>query len=152
MNTSYAFLIIIFSIGLLSKSDLLVLASIVLFTLKLIRLDNLLVVLDNFGIKIGLLFLLLSVMVPLVDGSISLVEIIKSYKSITAFFALISGLLATKVVGMGIVLLERDPELIVGMLLGSIIGIVFFDGVPTGPLVAAGLTAIFYQLYSLLIN
>jgi uncharacterized membrane protein (DUF441 family) len=130
----------------------LVLASIVLFTLKLIRLDNLLVVLDNFGIKIGLLFLLLSVMVPLVDGSISLVEIIKSYKSITAFFALISGLLATKVVGMGIVLLERDPELIVGMLLGSIIGIVFFDGVPTGPLVAAGLTAIFYQLYSLLIN
>jgi uncharacterized membrane protein (DUF441 family) len=91
-------------------------------------------------------------MVPLVDGSISLVEIIKSYKSIIAVFALVSGLLATKVVGMGIILLEREPELIVGMLLGSIIGIVFFNGVPTGPLLAAGLTAIFYQLYSLLFN
>ncbi|PRX29447.1 uncharacterized membrane protein (DUF441 family) [Orenia metallireducens] len=152
MNTSYIFLLIIFSIGLLSKSDLLVLASIVLFILKLIRFDNFLVILDNFGIKIGLLFLLLSVMVPLVDGSISLVEIIKSYKSIIAVFALVSGLLATKVVGMGIILLEREPELIVGMLLGSIIGIVFFNGVPTGPLLAAGLTAIFYQLYSLLFN
>jgi len=124
----------------------------VLFILKLIRFDNFLVILDNFGIKIGLLFLLLSVMVPLVDGSISLVEIIKSYKSIIAVFALVSGLLATKVVGMGIILLEREPELIVGMLLGSIIGIVFFNGVPTGPLLAAGLTAIFYQLYSLLFN
>lgn len=152
MNISYIFLLIIFSIGLLSKSDLLVLASIILFILKLIRGNNLLLILDNLGIKIGLLFLLLSVMVPLVDGSISLLEIIKSYKSVVAIFALISGLLATKVVGMGIVLLERQPELIVGMLLGSIIGIIFFDGVPTGPLLAAGLTAIFYQLYTMLIN
>ena len=127
-------------------------ASTVLFTLKIIRLNNVLVILDNIGIKIGLLFLLLSVMVPLVDGSISLVEIIRGYKSVVAAFALVSGLLATRIIGMGIILLEQEPELIVGMLLGSIIGIVFFDGVPTGPLLAAGLTAVFYQLYSLLIN
>ncbi|TDX51542.1 DUF441 domain-containing protein [Orenia marismortui] len=152
MKTGYIFLFIIFSIGLLSKSDLLVIASIILFFLKLTKLDNALVILDNLGLKIGLVFLLLSVLVPLIDESLSIKEIIKSYKSILSFFALISGILATKVVGAGIGLLDEEPQLIIGMLFGSIIGIVFFGGVPVGPLLAAGLTAIFYRLYSLVIN
>ncbi|WP_018247381.1 DUF441 domain-containing protein [Orenia marismortui] len=152
MKTGYIFLFIIFSIGLLSKSDLLVIASIILFFLKLTKLDNALVILDNLGLKIGLVFLLLSVLVPLIDESLSIKEIIKSYKSILSFFALISGILATKVVGAGIGLLDEEPQLIIGMLFGSIIGIVFFGGVPVGPLLAAGLTAIFYHLYSLVIN
>lgn len=152
MLANYIFLFFIFGIGLLSKSDLLVLASIVLFVLRITRLGNVLFLLDNIGIKIGLLFLLLSVLAPLTNGSISFVEIIKSYKSMIALFALISGILATKIVGIGLGLLDNNPELIVAMLLGSIIGIVFFNGVPVGPLLAAGLTAIFYQLYSLIIS
>ncbi len=147
----YILLFIIFSLGLLARSDLLLIASLILLGFKLIHLDQGLMIIDQIGIKVGLIFLLMAVLVPLVNGSISVVEILKSYKSILAFFAMISGLLATKIVGVGLDLLDQEPELIIAMLFGSIIGIVFFDGVPVGPLLAAGLTAIFYKIYSLLL-
>ncbi len=85
-------------------------------------------------------------------GVLSVKDIFSSYKSVLGIFALISGLIATKVVGVGLVLLDTNPELIVAMLFGSIIGIVFFDGVPVGPLFAAGLTALFYRLYSFILS
>ncbi|WP_035571909.1 DUF441 domain-containing protein [Halonatronum saccharophilum] len=151
MDLGYIFLFVILSIGLLAKSGLLVLASIILALIKISGFDFLLISLEEKGIKLGLLFLLISVMVPMVDGSLSLRDIFSSYKSVLGIFALISGLIATKVVGVGLVLLDSNPELIVAMLFGSIIGIVFLDGVPVGPLFAAGLTALFYRLYSFLL-
>ncbi len=149
MKEGYLFLFILLSIGLLAKSDLLVIASIILGLLKLVRVRLAFTILDNIVIKVGLIFLLLSVLSPLINGDISIGEVLKSYKSILAIFALISGILATQLVGMGIDLLDSEPELIVGMLFGSIVGIVFFGGVPVGPLLAGGLTAFFYRLYSL---
>ena len=47
-------------------------------------------------------------------------------------------------------MLKFDPQLIVGLVLGSILGIVFFRGIPVGPLMAAGITAILYKIFTLI--
>ncbi|GAB6136902.1 DUF441 domain-containing protein [Halanaerobaculum tunisiense] len=140
------------SLGLLAGSNLLVVASVILGMLKLVRFNLVLEILDGRGIKLGLLFLLMAVLSPLASGKLGVKDIMSSYKSILGIFALISGILATQVVGLGINLLDSEPELVVGILLGSIVGVVFFNGVPVGPLLAGGLTAIFYRLYSLLLS
>ncbi|GAB6098589.1 DUF441 domain-containing protein [Halanaerocella petrolearia] len=152
MFESYLLLAFILALGLLAGSNLLVIASTILGLLKLVRLNWILNILDGRGIKLGLLFLLMAVLSPLASGKLGVKDIMNSYKSLLGVFALISGILATQVVGLGIDLLDSDPELVVGMLLGSIVGVVFFNGVPVGPLLAGGLTAIFYRIYSLLLG
>jgi uncharacterized membrane protein (DUF441 family) len=108
--------------------------------------------LDQNGIKLGLLFLLLAVLAPIAKGELGFAEISDSYKSLLGGMALLSGVLATQIISRGIVLLDSEPQLVVGILLGSIIGIVFFNGVPVGPLLAGGLTAIFYRFYLLFLG
>lgn len=47
----------------------------------------------------------------------------------------------------GLELLKLDPQLIVGLVIGSIFGIVFMKGIPVGPLMAAGITAFLLKLF-----
>ncbi|AGB41446.1 putative membrane protein [Halobacteroides halobius DSM 5150] len=152
MLESYLLLTFVLALGLLAGSNLLVIASTILGLLKLFKLNFILNILDGRGIKLGLLFLLMAVLSPMASDKLGIKDIIDSYKSVLGLFALVSGILATQVVGVGINLLDSDPELVVGILLGSIVGIVFFNGVPVGPLLAGGLTAIFYRIYSLLLG
>jgi uncharacterized membrane protein (DUF441 family) len=49
--------------------------------------------------------------------------------------------------GQGLNMLKLDPELMVGLVVGGIIGIVFFKGVPVGPLMAAGIAALFIKIF-----
>jgi len=42
--------------------------------------------------------------------------------------------------------------LIVGLVIGSIFGIIFMRGIPVGPLMAAGITALLIKIFSLLIG
>jgi uncharacterized membrane protein (DUF441 family) len=61
----------------------------------------------------------------------------------------LGGALATYLNGGGLKLLQIDPEIIFGVVIGSIIGITFFGGIPVGPLMAAGLTALFLNIIAL---
>jgi uncharacterized membrane protein (DUF441 family) len=50
---------------------------------------------------------------------------------------------------MGLNLLESRPQVILGLVIGSIIGIVFFKGIPVGPLMAGGVAAFFLYVIEL---
>ena len=64
--------------------------------------------------------------------------------------ALISGAVATTMNHQGLELLQRVPSLMIGLVLGSIVGVVFFGGVPVGPLMAGGIAALLLALYQLI--
>ena len=96
--------------------------------------------------EIGLLFLFLSVLVPFANDNISLKDILKSLLSWRGLACALGGALATYMNGAGLNMLRIQPELLTGLVVGSIIGIVFFKGIPVGPLMAAGLAAIFIKI------
>jgi uncharacterized membrane protein (DUF441 family) len=64
--------------------------------------------------------------------------------------ALLGGALATYMNGKGLDLLKVDPQLIIGLVIGSIFGILFMRGIPVGPLMAAGITAFLLKVFRLL--
>ena len=64
--------------------------------------------------------------------------------------ALTGGAIATYMNGKGLDLLKVDPQLIVGLVIGSIFGILFMRGIPVGPLMAAGITALFLKIATFL--
>jgi uncharacterized membrane protein (DUF441 family) len=66
--------------------------------------------------------------------------------------ALLGGSIATYMNAKGLEILKIDPQLIVGLVIGSIFGIIFMRGIPVGPLMAAGITALLMKIFSFLIG
>lgn len=138
-------LVALLLIGIISRSNLIATAACVLLIIKLCNLHIIFSILERRGLEIGLLFLLLAILVPVASGKVTEKELLITFTSLPGILAIVGGALATHLNGEGLRLLQIDPEMIFGILLGSMIGIVFLDGVPVGPLMAAGLTALFLE-------
>ena len=138
-------LVVLLLIGIVSRSNLIATAACVLLIIKFANLHFVFSILERRGLELGLLFLLLAILVPVATGKVSEKEIIGTFTSLSGILAIVGGALATHLNGEGLKLLQIDPEIIFGLLLGSIIGIVFMGGIPVGPLMAAGLTALFLE-------
>ena len=136
-------------IGIVAHSNLIATAACVLLILKFTNLNLLFPLLERRGLELGLLFLLLSIMVPLANGKVSQRDIIYNLTSLPGVLAVAGGALATHLNTRGLRLLKLDPEIVFGLVLGSIFGIVFLRGVPVGPLMAAGVAALFMELFRL---
>jgi uncharacterized membrane protein (DUF441 family) len=135
-------------IGLIGRSPIISTAACVLLVVKLVHLERYLPVIERRGLELGLLFLTFSVLVPFAAGRIQMKEITAALTSWPGWLALIGGAAATYVNGKGLEMLRIDPQLIVGLVIGSIIGIVFLRGIPVGPLMAAGITALLYKVFT----
>ncbi|HZK17805.1 MAG TPA: DUF441 domain-containing protein [Clostridia bacterium] len=150
MTPEIVLLFALLAVGIFAHSNLIAIAAFILIVIKLVNFTFLFPLLETRGLEIGLLFLLLSIMVPLAAGKITGKEIIYNLSSLPGIIAIISGALATHLNSEGLKLMQLEPEIIFGMLIGAVIGIVFFGGMPVGPLMAAGVTALFLEVINLL--
>ncbi len=145
MGVSF-FLMIILFLGFLAQARVVVLASIILLLFKELEIKSLVVFFSERGIEIGLVFLLIAIFSSIVVNPVDSEQLKSIFISRRGIIAVLGGLMATKFNGMGLSLLKDTPQITAGIIFGSLIGIIFFDGIPVGPLTAAGLTAIFLQL------
>jgi len=142
-------LVALLLIGIVAHSNLIATAACVLLILKFTNLNLVFPLLERRGLELGLLFLLLSIMVPLANGGVSQQDIMYNLTSLPGVLAVAGGALATHLNTKGLRLLKLDPEIVFGLVLGSIFGIVFLRGVPVGPLMAAGVAALFMEMFRL---
>lgn len=145
-----AVLVALILIGILGKSNILATAACILLVVKLTNLVVLFPILERRGLELGLLFLMVSVLVPFATGKVPPKELLTSFASVPGILAILGGTLATYMNGQGLNMLKVEPELMVGLVIGGIIGIVFLKGIPVGPLMAAGLTALFLKIIEML--
>jgi uncharacterized membrane protein (DUF441 family) len=134
-------LVILIVVGLIGRSSIITTAACVLLIVKLLSLDRFLPTLERRGLEMGLLFLTMGVLVPFASEKISFKDVISVFTTWPGIIALVGGAIATYMNGKGLELLKIDPQLIVGLVIGSIFGIIFMRGIPVGPLMAAGITA-----------
>ncbi|MFA7467043.1 MAG: DUF441 domain-containing protein [Desulfotomaculaceae bacterium] len=142
-------LVALLLIGIVSRSNLIATAACVLLIIKFANLNFIFPLLEKRGLEIGLLFLLLAILVPVATGRVSEKDLLCTFTSVSGILAIAGGALATHLNGEGLKLLQIDPEIIFGLLVGSVFGIVFMGGIPVGPLMAAGLTALFLGVLNL---
>ncbi|MBC8079592.1 MAG: DUF441 domain-containing protein [Gorillibacterium sp.] len=146
MNGNYILLILIL-VGLAGRSHIITVAACVLLVVKLLSLDRFFPTLERRGLEMGLLFLTIGILVPFANGKISMKDIGSVIMSVPGVFALVGGATAAYLNGRGLELLKLDPQIVVGLVFGSIFGIIFLKGVPVGPLLAAGLTAMLMKAF-----
>ena len=151
MNGDFLLLLLIV-IGLLGRSHIITTAACILLVIKLIHLDRYLPTIERRGLELGLLFLTMGVLVPFATEKITFRHMLSVFTSWPGIIALVGGAAATYMNGKGLELLKIDPQLIVGLVIGSIFGIIFLRGIPVGPLMAAGITAFLLKLFGFLFS
>ncbi len=143
-------LVLLIIIGLIGRSPIIATAASLLLVLKLTSLERFFPAVERRGMELGLLFLTISVLVPFASEKISGKDVIALVTTLSGVVALAGGALATYMNGKGLEMLRVEPQLIVGLVVGSIIGIVFLRGIPVGPLMAAAITALLMKLIYLI--
>ncbi|MFZ5943017.1 MAG: DUF441 domain-containing protein [Bacillota bacterium] len=145
-------LLVLILIGIVGQSSLLATSACILLVLKLTRLQHYFPLIERRGLEVGLLFLLLSVLVPFASEQMSLKDMLRGIFSWQGIICAIGGALATYMNGEGLNMLKIQPELMSGLVVGAIIGIVVFKGIPVGPLMAAGLAAFIIRIIEIFIK
>lgn len=143
-------LVILIVVGLIGRSHIITTAACVLLIVKLIHLERYLPTIERRGLELGLLFLTMGVLVPFASNRIAYREVLSVFTTWPGVLALTGGAIATYMNGKGLELLKIDPQLIVGLVIGSIFGILFLRGIPVGPLMAAGITALLLKIFTFL--
>ncbi|MDI3297807.1 MAG: DUF441 family protein [Bacillota bacterium] len=138
-------LLLLLALGLLARNSLLTGSAAVLILLRLAGADPLLRLLGRYGISAGIFLLILAILVPVADGRISLGHFFGELLRPAGLVAVAVSAAAAYVARGGVELLARQPSVMVGLIVGSIAG-VLVGGVPTGPLIAAGITALLARL------
>lgn len=142
-------LVILIVTGLLGKSSIITMAASLLLILKLTSLERFFPTVERRGVELGLLFLTIGVLVPFAEGKITWEQIYPCFTTIPGWVALIGGAISTSMNRFGLNILHRKPQVIVGLVIGSIFGILFLGGIPVGPLTAAAITALFASILRL---
>jgi len=139
-------LVALLLIGIMAHSHLIATAASLMLIFRFANINLVFPLLERRGLELGLLFLMLSILVPLAEGKVSERDIMCNLTSLPGILAIAGGALATLLNRHGLNLLKADPEIVLGLVLGSILGIVFLRGVPVGPLMAAGIAALLMPL------
>ena len=92
------------------------------------------------GLQLGIIILTAAVLVPIADGTVTIQTMIDSFKSLIGIVAVTAGLLAAISGGVGVPLMQSNPNVIPALIVGTMIGVFFFKGIAVGPLIAAGFT------------
>jgi uncharacterized membrane protein (DUF441 family) len=150
MDTSLLILLMLLIIAIIGKSNLVAMASCILMAIKFSGIEQFLFpLLEKRGLKFGLLILMVYILLPLAKGQVNIKEVKYSFSSMPGLFAFLGGALATHLNNEGLKLMKAMPEIIFGMTVGTILGTVFFRGIPCGPVMAAAVTVILLEVYSL---
>ncbi len=147
MNEPILFLLILLLIGIMAKNQSLIIAVIILLLVKVIGLEGrLLPTIQAKGIHWGVTVITVAVLTPIATGEIGFKQLGESLQSLSAWIALLSGLLVALIAKKGVTLLATDPHITAALVLGTVIAVSLFQGVAVGPLIGAGIAYMVMKL------
>ncbi|GAA4701824.1 DUF441 domain-containing protein [Brevibacillus fulvus] len=146
MDLTNILLLIFLALGIFGNNPTISIAVAILLLVRLLHLDRLFPYLEQHGLQIGIIVLTIGVLAPLASGKINEEIIWKTFTHWQSLLAVVVGVLVAYLGGRGATLMSQQPLMVTGILIGTIIGVTFFRGVPVGPLIAAGILSFCLQL------
>ncbi|MTK12013.1 MAG: DUF441 domain-containing protein [Clostridiaceae bacterium] len=130
------FLIII---SFVTKNKNLSIAAFVIFVVSLINNQKSIYFIEKYFLDIGMIFLMMWMLVPLIKVENSLTPNIKSLLNLNGIVSFIVGAAVVILAAQGVSFLKGSVDVLTGVILGSILGVALLGGVPVGPLIASGI-------------
>ncbi|AUW94512.1 DUF441 domain-containing protein [Sulfobacillus sp. hq2] len=139
-------LLLLLLLGMWARSNLIAASAAILLVIRFTRMNFLYPILERRGVEIGLLFLTMAMLIPFALGKVNVKEVFQSFFTLPGILAVVGGAIATNLNGRGLHLLANNSHLMFGLIVGSILGIVLWGGIPVGPLMAAGTTYLMLEM------
>src|SRR5690625_2670762 len=133
-------------LGAGSGNELIAVSAGILLVLRLVGLWHVIQFLDGHAVELGVIFLVLGLLLPFATGKVTLLSTAGDLFRPAGMISILIGALSAYLATEGLRFLQVQPDALVGLVIGSVLGVYFLDGIPTGPLVAAGLAAALYRL------
>ena len=140
-NPIAIFLVVLIFLGVVGNNSSITISATVLLLMQQTFLAKYLPYLEKYGLNLGIIILTVGVLAPIISGKIQLPSFI-ALLNWKMLLAIAIGVLVAWFGGRGVGLLGTQPVLITGLLIGTIIGVSFFGGIPVGPLIAAGILSL----------
>ena len=142
--TEYLMIGFVLLLSLIGHNMTVVYAAIIVLAIKILsQVTSTPVMLDwlgGHGLQLGIIILTAAILVPIANGTVTISTMIDSFRSLPGIVALIAGLLAAISGGLGVPLMQENPNVIPALIVGTMAGVFFFKGIAVGPLIAAGFT------------
>ena len=132
-------LLVLAGLGLISNNMTVTLAILFLLAVRITPLNGYFPFVEKYGLKLGILILTVGV---IASGKISANDVLGSFLNWKSLLAIVIGILVSWLGSRGVTLMSNQPSTVAGLLVGTIIGVALFRGVPVGPLIAAGILSL----------
>lgn len=139
-------LLVILLAGMLGGNNLISVSAAVMLLLQMAGFADVFAFLENHGVDVGIIFLMLGLLLPFATDKMGLGATVRGLITPMGLIGIGVGALVAYLAAEGVALLQVHPEVLIGLIVGSVAGVYFLGGVPAGPLVAAGLAAFLYNL------
>ena len=140
-NPIAIFLVVLIFLGVVGNNSSITISATVLLLMQQTFLSKYLPYMEKYGLNLGIIILTVGVLAPIISGKIQLPGFV-ALLNWKMLLAIAIGILVAWFGGRGVGLLGTQPVLITGLLIGTIIGVSFFGGIPVGPLIAAGILSL----------
>lgn len=145
MTEGLVLLLAVLALGLLSGNVLIAGAALCLVLLRAGDYGALFPWIARYGFNLGLFLMVLTVLTPIAQERISLARFAGGLTTKTGLATVAVSVATALLARQGIALLHERPDVMVGLLVGGVVG-VLLGGVPTGPLIPAGMVALLLLL------
>lgn len=143
VDMTFILLLVLAGLCYLTHNNTVTFAVLLLLVFKLTPLSQFFPQLQHHGITLGIVILTAAILVPFANGSLSLQDVFKSFTHWSSFLAILVGVFVSWLGMRGVGLMESKPLIVNGLIVGTLIGVAFFRGVPVGPLIAGGILSLF---------
>lgn len=135
-------LIILLACGILSHNSTITMAAAILIIVRITPLHEFFPYIQQYGLHLGILILTVAVLTPIASGAIPGDTILKSFLGWKSLLAIAVGIGVAWLGARGVSLMSHQPNVVAGLLIGTVAGVALLRGVPVGPLIAAGILSL----------
>jgi len=136
----YLTLAAILALSFIGHNMTVVYAAVIVLAVKFFGSSEMLNYFGSHGLNFGIIILTAAILVPIANGTVTISTMIDSFKTPIGIVAVTAGLLAAISGGLGVPLMQENPNVIPALIVGTMAGVFFFKGIAVGPLIAAGFT------------
>ncbi|WP_392565519.1 DUF441 domain-containing protein [Utexia brackfieldae] len=142
IDYTFLVLLVLAAVCYFSNNHTVTLAILILLIFKVTPLAQYFPQLNKYGVTLGIIILTAAILVPLANGSIAIQSLLKSLVNWPSVLAIAVGILVSWLGMRGVNLMGHNPMIVNGLIVGTLIGVSFFNGLAVGPVIAAGLLSL----------
>jgi uncharacterized membrane protein (DUF441 family) len=150
---SWIFLGLILLIACVARNSSLIFATVFVLALKAVpAAENLIPIIEKRGIDWGVTVISVAILIPIATGKINFQDLLAVFKSPAGWIGVGCGILVAVLAKNGVGLLATSPQITVALLVGTIIGVIFLQGIAAGPVIASGIVYCIFSILQFNIN